>query len=78
MKFVKLIGWKPGLNAVALIDTVRSCVPKSLSSAKKDVERLLDGEIVVLEFDSDDSGTLFREKAQTLGATVVEFDPFNP
>jgi hypothetical protein len=38
-----------------------------LSGAKRDVERLVDGESLVLEFASEEMKAAFREKAEALG-----------
>jgi hypothetical protein len=70
MTTLELTGWRPGLNTVALIDAVRTTRNKSLADAKRTVERLLAGEKVVLEFDTEKDREAFRRTAVSLGAIV--------
>jgi ribosomal protein L7/L12 len=70
MTTLELTEWRPGLNTVALIKAVRTFASRSLSEAKTDVERFLDGEVVVLEFSTDQSREAFRKEAEKLGVGV--------
>ena len=70
MTFLDLTGWRPGLNTVALIEAIKLCRSRSLASAKRDVERLLDGETIRLEFDTEEEKEAFRMKAEGLGVIV--------
>lgn len=70
MTTLRLIGWKPGLNAVALIEAVRHQSRQPLLSAKRAVERFLDGETILLEFDTEESREIFRKKVESLGVNV--------
>jgi hypothetical protein len=70
MTTLELTTWKPGLNTVALIDSVRTHACRSLSEAKRDVERFLDGESVLLEFATENSRESFRKEAEELGVSV--------
>jgi hypothetical protein len=70
MTTLELTGWRPGLNTVALIDAVRTSRNKSLIDAKRTVERLLAGETVLLEFDTEEEKQAFRRTAESLGAVI--------
>jgi len=70
MTNLELTGWRPGLNTVALIEAVRTHSTQSLSTAKRDVERFLGGETIMLEFATEESKEMFRKKAEQLGVSV--------
>jgi hypothetical protein len=67
MKTLTMTSWKPGLQTVSLIEAVKQYSTGSLVLAKSEVERLLDGEAVVLEFPSDSDKDEFRKKAEAFG-----------
>lgn len=62
-----MISWKKGLRTVSLIDAVRGYSTGSLISARAEVERLLSGEAVTLEFASEGVRDEFRKKAEGYG-----------
>jgi hypothetical protein len=68
MTTLKMIAWNKGLQTVSLIEAVRQYSTGSLIRAKSAVERLLAGESVTLEFDSEATKDEFRKKAEALGA----------
>lgn len=70
MKTLELVGWKPGLQTVSLIEAVKIYSTGSLVKAKREVERLLAGETVLLNFESEEERTAFRAKAEGFGVTV--------
>lgn len=57
-------------KTVSLIKAVHTYACRSLSEAKTDVERFLDGETIVLEFLTEQSREAFRSKAVELGVSV--------
>lgn len=63
-----MISWKKGAQTVSLIEAVKNYSTGSLIQAKVEVERLLAGEAVTLEFTSESARDEFRRKAETLGA----------
>jgi len=67
MSTLQLVSWEKGLNSVALIEAVRNHSRNSLIDAKLKVERFIQGEIVILEFDDQENLELFRELAKHLG-----------
>ena len=63
-----MTSWKPGLQTVSLIEAVKQYSTGSLIRAKFEVERLLAGEAVILQFTSESLKDEFRQKAEGLGA----------
>ena len=59
--------WRKGLLTVSLIELVKKLSTGSLIRAKADVERLLDGFAVTLEFESKDAMDEFKIKAIEFG-----------
>lgn len=55
------IGWKVGLNTIHLTKVLKSKTNMSLSKAKEMVERIIDGETVVITLDDQDADTLEKE-----------------
>ena len=68
MTKVALIGWKVGLNKIPLDLLIKARASLPLSQAKRCVDRLLDGEAVVLSFNSPEEARRFSEEASALGA----------
>lgn len=63
-----MVGWKKGLLTISLILAVRDySSADTLTDAKKEVERLLDGERVVLEFASDELRDEFQRLSEPMG-----------
>jgi hypothetical protein len=67
MTKLSMVSWKKGLRTVSLIEAVRDYSTGSLVQAKADVENLLAGHRVVLQFESDVKKNEFRKKAEALG-----------
>jgi hypothetical protein len=70
MQTLEMVGWKPGLQTVSLIEAANIYCTGSLVAAKREVERLLAGETVVLTFKSEEERTAFRTEAEGFGVTV--------
>ena len=70
MTKLELVEWRVGLMTVSLIKAVSTYAGRSLSEAKADVERFLDGETIVLEFSTEQQRETFRQLAQEYGAVV--------
>jgi len=68
MTKLTMTSWKKGLQTVSLIEAVKQYSTGSLIRAKAEVERLLAGESVSLEFSSESARDEFREKAEACGA----------
>jgi len=68
---LRMIGWKKGLLTISLIQLTRKfSTTKSLVTAKADIEKLLDGEVVVLAFPDEEARNMFKKEAIALGAIV--------
>jgi hypothetical protein len=70
MTTLRLIGWKPGLRTVSLIEAVRDCSTGSLASAKEAVEHLLAGGEITLAFADESVRDEFLLRAEACGAIV--------
>ena len=68
MTTLTMTSWKKGLQTVSLIEAINRYSTGSLIRAKSEVERLLAGEAVVLEFSSESAKEEFSEKAEVFGA----------
>ncbi len=68
MTTLTMVGWKKGLLTISLILAVRDySSADTLTDAKREVDRLLDGELVVLEFASDELSDEFRRLSEPMG-----------
>ena len=70
MSSITMTGWRTGPQTVSLIELVKQYSTGSLIGAKSEIERLLAGESVKLEFDSDARKEEFKKKAESLGAIL--------
>jgi len=70
MKNLKLIGWRKGLAAVSLTQLISQHATHSLIKAKRVLDELLNGNEIQLTFANEEDATLFREKAEKLGAII--------
>lgn len=69
MSDVTLVGWRPGLNAIALIKLLQEA-GLSLKSAKDSVDSCLAGERVTIPVDSAEAAEQLAHRATDLGAVV--------
>ena len=69
MTTLTISSWQKGLQTVSLIEAVKQYSTGSLIRAKAEVERLLAGQSVTLQFASESDKNEFRRKAEALGAT---------
>jgi hypothetical protein len=74
----RLTGWSPGLKKVSLTKLIREAASLPLDQAHDAVNRLMDGHVVDLSFDSDDLSGRFAEQARELGAIVDCVDAIVP
>ena len=68
MTTLTMTAWKKGLQVISLTEAVKQYSTRSLIRAKAEVERLLAGEAVTLEFASESDKNEFRRRAEALGA----------
>jgi len=67
MTRVSLIGWRYGLKSVPTIRLIREFTQLGLHDAKDVVDRLLEGKINILEFETDEEAQVFLNRAEALG-----------
>lgn len=70
MASLMLVGWKPGLKVISLIELLRSQAGLSLREAKASAEKLLTGESVSVSFGDAMLRDGFRRAAEELGVEV--------
>ena len=66
----RLTGWTPGLKTVSLIEAIRNYSGKTLSESKKDVESLIQGIPISVEFPDKHNEIAFRDVATKLGVKL--------
>lgn len=74
MTHVKISGWNVGLKKVSLTLLLREKAGLTAKDAHYAVQRVLDNEPVVVEFDDQESANAFARKARELGA-ILEGEP---
>jgi hypothetical protein len=67
---LKLIGWRVGFQTISFVHALREHCGYGLRDAKDVVDRLLDGEILVVNPTTDADRVALLEKAQLLGVRV--------
>jgi len=70
MTTLTITSWKKGLQVISLTEAVKQYSTGSLIRAKAEVDRLLAGEPITLEFSSELVMEEFRKRAQELGAIL--------
>lgn len=68
MTIIEIVGWKEGLEKVNLTKLQMELLDLTLPRAKKNVDDLLNGNIVEIEVKNTESADLFLEKAFEMGA----------
>lgn len=67
MTTLEMTSWKKGLQTVSLIEAVKEFSTGSLVEAKALVEKLLAGEAVKLEFETESKRAKFQRRAESFG-----------
>ncbi len=70
MKVVVLDGWRPGLNKIALTKLIQQRAGLSLAAAKRQTDRLLEGEEAGILLPDSESAEDFVSELQQLGASA--------
>ncbi|WP_075090792.1 hypothetical protein [Verrucomicrobium spinosum] len=68
MNKIQITGVRYGAKVVSLVSEVKRLAGVSLTEAKSIVERVIDGEAVVVEFKNEETLREFRVAAENLGA----------
>jgi hypothetical protein len=70
MTTLQMIGWKPGVQTVSLVQLIRDASTGSLTAAKQLVDDLLNGSPVEIQFSTPEQAQDFRERAESLGVII--------
>jgi hypothetical protein len=68
MMELTIIGWKPGLRTISLMDTLRANCGMGLRQAKEAVEHLLDGGEIQIPDLGEDRALALRREIEAAGA----------
>ena len=63
-----IIGWKPGIKRISLLDLVRQHNHLGLKAGKATVDGLLDGKEIMIECNDEAQYLALREEVERLGA----------
>lgn len=74
MPQILFTGWNEGLQKIALDKLLRDCVPMRLAEAKRVVDRLLEGEEMLVAVDSEADAREIIIGARNAGAICKELD----
>jgi hypothetical protein len=68
MTKVTLNGWIPGFQTISFVDALRAHCRYDLTRSKEIVDRMLDGEVIVVDAASEADASQLIDKAQLFGA----------
>lgn len=71
---VRITGWRYGLKKVSMTTTIRDALDLGLADAKRCTDRVLDGEVVVLDVPSREAAIALAGALHELGADVEVAD----
>jgi hypothetical protein len=71
---IRFTGWQPGLQKVKLDKLLRDRVPMRLADAKRIVDRLLDGQEVYVQVESETAASEIVASARSAGAICERVD----
>ena len=74
MPTVKMVGWKEGLQKIALTNLIKSDAGIGLKEAKKCTDDLVEGKTVYLKGLSAEAATHFLNEASLIGAVCEIID----
>lgn len=74
MSHVRFTGWKPGFDKVAMDKLLRRETTLGLAESKRCVDRILDGESVLISVPSSESAARLMAIARSLGALCEPVD----
>ena len=70
MATLTMVGWRPGLKTVTLIELLRSRGGMGLREAKSSAEQLLSGQAVSVSFCDETQREAFRHAVEEIGVEV--------
>lgn len=68
MGYIIIDGWEVGLDKVGLTLLQQKILKKGLFDSKSNVDKLLNGEIIVIEENDSEIANLFMKEAVKIGA----------
>ncbi len=74
MAQVRITGWRYGLKKVSMTTTIRDALGLGLAEAKQCTNRVLDGEVVVLDLPDREAAIALADALHELGADVEVAD----
>ena len=74
MRKILIIDWEEGFDKVSFTKFQMEVLDMNLKESKKNTDRLLDGEKIILNIEDDNIATLFTKKIKEIGAICEVID----
>jgi hypothetical protein len=74
MRKILIIDWEEGFDKVSFTKFQMEVLDMNLKESKKNTDRLLEGEKIILNIEDDNIATLFTKKIKEIGAICEVID----
>ena len=74
MRKILIIDWEEGFDKVSFTKFQMEVLDMNLKESKKNTDRLLEGEKIILNIEDDNIATLFTKKIKEIGAICEIID----
>lgn len=74
MRKILIIDWEEGFDKVSFTKFQMEVLDMNLKESKKNTDRLLEGEKIILNIEDDNIATLFTQKIKEIGAICEVID----
>ena len=74
MRKILIIDWEEGFDKVSFTKFQMAVLDMNLKESKKNTDRLLEGEKIILNIEDDNIATLFTKKIKEIGAICEVID----
>ena len=74
MRKILIIDWEEGFDKVSFTKFQMEVLDMNLNESKKNTDRLLEGEKIILNIEDDNIATLFTKKIKEIGAICEVID----
>ena len=74
MRKILIIDWEEGFDKVSFTKFQMEVIDMNLKESKKNTDRLLEGEKIILNIEDDNIATLFTKKIKEIGAICEVID----
>lgn len=74
MRKILIIDWEEGFDKVSFTKFQVEVLDMNLKESKKNTDRLLEGEKIILNIEDDNIATLFTKKIKEIGAICEVID----